>query len=1244
MTTAPAFRQIAPGLYELTTLGEAGLNTYWAGYFAGAAGLGANASTREVWEHTNGFYLFLGSKPGDMQQFATQLSSFRVASDTRLLWIEDATLPALSWSATTMHALSAGSGGEIVWMLQRATTFVLGTYVFNVNGLSQLTYVADENGGGMQLSGGSFSGPEGAYLFSLASMSFSGPQLGCFSGAMLAKAPQSSGDQDVWEALHIGLEYAVEPSPPGATGTSEGPDPAAGLDRQAATRLLFMPVFERQQSDLNLGLFFDPLNPLQGARTALSFFPTTTDPSDLPCYLRTTRGYKISLKPRAASAHLPSAQLVFGSSPATKDRDLSRYHLSPDGAFDITVHLPSMLPATGNDDPIMPYQVLPGLSGLEYIALGAATGSMLVFEGGNPAFIPYVPPDPTAAPDISKALTSVATTSHLTVLLSGDTAADPVAPVYYAQPKEAPVFSGRYRRTDQVLDFNPMPVFTMSWDTQKPLPVFPVGIYAGLTKAQATLAMEVETASLAPYRHYRIGKNFGIRSKRTQPITPPQRRQRSDTDPLGVTPQGLVAELTADYQRFDGLYLGNMPGTNYPKVDLTVVTGAFKEALQSNQLFFAAANPGILMQGTSVRYRLVDRDKDFLLAKGVPQTVIDNVYKAIPVKDKIFDTEKEFTDVIGSAAVPYLSIFLFVAGILKVEMDGWTFQLSPRSWRTEADNSPTILIAKFCKRTLLDMANDSSSWLWPEVAVAGTEKGSLQATQKIILDIFKAAADPKADMPYKLFYDTVVNDPAWNGFLFLNAPVDISEMPDDLKFLTAGINMNKFCAHHIGFSQTPFSISDGQPALQQTAAFGLIDYKDPIDLYAESTIPFGFKTMQLRVRFANAALADFSAQVELMLNDMLAAPLGKSDAARGNNLIINGSYQRVGGAPSYAFALTGQNVFNAQNTALASIEISSVQLVNGGHPNDDPNNVLTTFVLSGMLRFINLDFDLFSFGPDTTDADGSFLRFTGLGIDMSFSLATPDKQAFVSHEGNMRFDQRLSNARTNSLVGNFPLAVTRLIASPDLSDPAKRTDKDYKPIGQTPEDMGFISVGAPLDQTPMVPGWFGLEYTLDMGTLGALTGSLGLKISVLAAWSKGATPTDAPVYLGLKLPGIPALGGSFPLQGVLKLGFRSFHFYTYTSNGKTGYTLKLQNFSLSVLAWSFPPGNTDLFLFGAPGDPTASLGWYAVYTGDDKKKKQITGSTGNGIMESGDEHKSIKRIPGRVERRLQSGRRKPPSL
>jgi hypothetical protein len=137
----------------------------------------------------------------------------------------------------------------------------------------------------------------------------------------------------------------------------------------------------------------------------------------------------------------------------------------------------------------------------------------------------------------------------------------------------------------------------------------------------------------------------------------------------------------------------------------------------------------------------------------------------------------------------------------------------------------------------------------------------------------------------------------------------------------------------------------------------------------------------------------------------------------------------------------------------------------------------------------------------------------------------------------------------------------------------------------------------------MTPPWYGLVYTLQLGTLGALAGSVGLSIKLIAAFAPGQSGSR-PAYIGLELPNAKSMGLNLPLQGVLQLGFRSFEMQSYPHKDdptQRGYLLRLHRFALSVLGFSFPPGNTDVLLFGDTDDSgKVVLGWYAAYAQDAK--------------------------------------------
>ena len=279
-------------------------------------------------------------------------------------------------------------------------------------------------------------------------------------------------------------------------------------------------------------------------------------------------------------------------------------------------------------------------------------------------------------------------------------------------------------------------------------------------------------------------------------------------------------------------------------------------------------------------------------------------------------------------------------------------------------------------------------------------------------------------------------------------------------------------------------------------------------------------------------------------------------------------------------------------------------------------------MLSGRLRFLTASgFDLFGYGIGPPAIKGGspvdgYLTFSQLVLTLDFDITAPRVQTWTVNETGIGFDLANSKPRVDSLVACFPVTPRAVIASPNLAPP------DAKPSGLSPEDMGYLSISAPLDQLPMVPPWFGLVLTLDLGSLGALAGGVGLTAEILAAWMPGTGKGALPVYLGLKLPGTPTRGGSFPLQGVLKLGFKSFSFSTYQQDGRIAYMLRLSRFALSVLGFSFPPGNLDVSLFGGPsGRSTGQLGWLAAYSDPDDKPD------GKAVLAASTRGKRLGRIP-----------------
>lgn len=1205
--TAPVYNRAAERLYVLSGTSQSGVDGYWSGYLTSAgASFGAQASLAQTWADQGGIYLFLAETPADSAAFAASLIALLPQLSPkgwlRFAWIANRNDQAFAWQVLGLDAAPVGiSSGP--WRVVRDMVSSLSNYALSVRGGTNLSLTTTVGAEGVAFAGPlAFVAPDAVYPAqgAVGALPLQGGHLG--SIGFTISLSHGGAVPDDMERLGVMFRYGI------ADATSP----------VGAVHAVDMPLFrQRDATAIAIAVNFDPLNPLLPARTALGFFPASGNPPALFYAQRTNVGHGMLATPSPAAASLPGARLAFGRTPLFHaDEAVGAsfiHHLTPDGVF-------ALAPDPATPGGLKPDRLILGASGAEYVKLPSDDGQIL-FEAGNAAYVPPVAPDSGPGAIDRVLLTGLGTTGYAALLPDGS--GDPGL-TYFAQPLQAPLFEAGGGPAG-FLSFLEMPAAELSgYGNQETPAVMPVGVYSRLAPQSIDAAALIENAALAPRRRQIIG--LPTVSSLATAAAP------EDDPPMAVTPKGLTALLSQDKQKWAGVVFANMPASVHRRVGLSAVLPQLQAALQSNQLFMVVSNVAAFMAGSSVAYQLTAANAlPLMKSTGVPDSVALAVRAVLAAQQPpfpLFPTETAFNAVVATAAGTSLPQVQAAAGLLRADIEGWNFQLSPRSWRNDPV-SPTLMLFKYCDRAITELATDPAAWAWP--AAARDSQGSLTPTLAALNGILAAARlkaeDPltAADDPYLLFYRDVADNPQWNGVLFLNAPVDFTQMPQPLQFLAAGIDTAKFYAHHVGFSVTPYQPSGAALLLGQTAAFGLIDYNDPQDLVASTTIALGFKTLQLRVRFANARIAVFAAQVELMVNYLFGSWITKTVQARGNNLILDGSYQRVGGAPSYSFALIGNNMFQTNGAALLGVDVRNVRLETSSAPGD--GQLTARFVLSGRLSFIQITgFDLFSYGP-SGDQDG-YLAFGGLAVAMSFPLATPSQQSFTVAESAVSFDTSATAtvARPASLAENFPLQLVQLVASPNLAPPGE------PPQGTTPGEMGFTSISAPFDQTPLVAPWYGLAFNLDLGTLGALSGAIGLKVTLLAAWMQGVPGADtAPAFLGLKLGVSNALNGSLPLQGVLKLGFRSFQFETFTTQDEQlAYLLRMRRFALSVLIWSFPPGNADLLLFGAPGAPKTALGWYAAYTKEDAKKKKdaLAGRGARALPPPG--------------RRLSSGRRTPP--
>ncbi len=259
------------------------------------------------------------------------------------------------------------------------------------------------------------------------------------------------------------------------------------------------------------------------------------------------------------------------------------------------------------------------------------------------------------------------------------------------------------------------------------------------------------------------------------------------------------------------------------------------------------------------------------------------------------------------------------------------------------------------------------------------------------------------------------------------------------------------------------------------------------------------------------------------------------------------------------------------------------------------------FAFTGNLRFKALPgFDLFSFGSDPDSHETGQLNFENLSINMSYPQNDPSIKSFRFDAGHLAYNIPGSSARTSSLYRHFPLKLTGFLQAKS---------------GTTPKSLGYSDIAAPLGGNGSLRyPWYALMFDLKLGTLGSLAGDADFVIKLIAAWSPGK---EANAYVGLHIPGTGNSNFSFHIEGLLKIAVANYQFLIQENDGKTSYTLLMNNIGLYFMGKKLPPGGyVDLVIFGNPNQQagSSSLGWYLAYAKDQPPSAAKSGTSQGGMI------------------------------
>jgi hypothetical protein len=1153
--TVPTFAGTAtPGLYWLDEPLPAGYGI--ALVLAGDTPPAPSSLTlADSWTAHPGLYLMTAQRPTAAQEgdFAAAVRGVWawMGPTARFAWLDPAGWPAHSgdpagWAPQPIHVTQ--SPGAQTGTIEAPALLAFGRYTVVLSTGVTIGLAAD----GFTLTGGppvpfALTTPEEHWLLTgptatsgspATAISFAGAAAGCV--ALDLALPQGGADYD---RLDVGLRMSVDPG---------------RVDHRAAglLRSLRYPVFASlPAAGVALSGSFDPARPVDSSRTRLTYTAAVSHDS---CY-RGPLGHPVAVTPQPAGA--APGGLAFHHRPRSRHGvpDDDPLYLGPVGAFALSV---------GGS----PANLACGTSGYEYFGLSAATGATVTFDPGQPADAQGLV---GASGDVT--LTKLATCPYAAVTPAGGATVQ-----YFAQPRHSALHRIRQRGEASLtpyLTFLPVPAGQAA-GTVAPYPMLPYGSAQG----DGPLRERLEARVLAPRRREALTGLAPAIAEDDSPV-------------VAVTPRGLRAGFDAGVTSWQSLQLASTgPGTNPPPLELLSIRDDLRNALLSNELFIVVADPAPLLANADLNYWVTDAalgDLRALPAATRPNAAVLSAL-ATPAAQAPQAGRAAFLAllqrVLPTGWTQWQDVILRLCAYFELVIEGWRFRLSPTAWSSPPNpDKPMLMVVKMATSALRALAADPGSWTWPRVA--GDTTHTAEVLRQIVEDADTRVEQATSGRPSPLenFVKRVLDDPSWNGVLFLNVPVPLEDLPAELRGLGAGIDAARFRAHHVGVSISPVVVDtvNRKLSLAPTPMFGLIDYQDPVDIH-HTFDDFAFKVLALRVLFENSAIVDFSSRAELFVNRLLGDGVLLDPSEHYNNLVLEGHLQRTQGGDHYVFATTHASRFGSSSHVVDSIEVTVAQFAT----TSAGATVSSRFSLWGKLRFRRLDaIDLFSFGPvqpgPGAPVEDGWLAFSGLAVDMTFSADAPaTTTAFTAKVSDMAFDPTASRARAESWFRRFPLQVTGLM----------RGER-----GDLLRDHGFLPVRTPLHQPALTEGWHALTFTVDLGTLGALAAEAGLVMTVALAWGPGA---DSPnVNVGLRLPGVQALGQLLPVEGVLGLGFQSIELRSPAAvTGGPSYVMDLKRFALHVLGWTLPPGQADLHLFGDPdvarqpvGGRRSAVGWYASY-------------------------------------------------
>lgn len=508
----------------------------------------------ETWREFPGVYLFLGSLPVGLEQFAHVLTDYLLDPSypgVRFLWIANPDEPQARWQTCSLSLAPPQEGVPVtnrvgVFGFRNITLFVGAGCVVALNAGEDGFLITPPTGTPGRIYLTVQAGA--AKLDNISSpltISFLNNQAGCLR--FMLNLDNSGADPD-FNRLDVGCRYFTED------------DGFPGYGRLKSWRY---PVFDPESAAIiTMDTILDPLNPLQGGRTYLGFPHEAGAAPTIRTFFVTNTGYPLSLTPAPpGDSNLPPRLVFLVRTLADPPRETDPYYLAPAGEFAISF--------PGGQEPVR--NLMCGISGVEYLALPFDKQWVMNFVPGQPACAAHNDAATTAG------LSATAQTSWIYLT----TPVDPGA-AYFAQPGHSPL----YRLDPDTPFLRYMEICSGILPPQAPVvdlqpASFPMAAFAGVETADSVGCRQLELKIISPERRRIL---YGL--LRPSPASPQGK---------AITPSGLLAS----WDRGLSLLFGQTgQGTHQLRLDR--VNDGLLNVFLSDQLFLVISNKKKLLQYAAI--------------------------------------------------------------------------------------------------------------------------------------------------------------------------------------------------------------------------------------------------------------------------------------------------------------------------------------------------------------------------------------------------------------------------------------------------------------------------------------------------------------------------------------------------------------------------------------------------------------------------------------------------------------------